>query len=210
MIKILVCEVIGKGVERLMFSDGSAFYIRNHYLSELSCCIDEQRIKVDEEFSDTEFQDLINAGLAFACEKKALDYLERSEQCRCGLEKKLIEKKFEKSSINLALDYLEQRNFLNDERFAYAWIRTHEITKPQGRMRLETELSARGVKKQAYKAAIDRFFTENDEEEVCRTCYEKIKRHKSDADKIFKALFDQGFTYKMINKVMKTSYSQTD
>lgn len=208
MTKILVCEVIGKDVERLMFSDGSAFYMRNHYLSSLPCCVSDQRIKVDEEFSDEEFQDLVNAGLAFACEKKALDYLERSEQFRAGLEKKLFEKSFDKSSINLALDYLEQRNFLNDERFAYAWIRNHEITKPQGRMRLETELSSRGVKKQAYKAAIEQFFTENDEEEVCKTCYEKIKRHKSDADKIFKALFDQGFTYKMINRVMKTSYSE--
>ena len=67
---------------------GSVFFIRFAYLSEVKA----EEIIPGADFLDEKEMEILDAGLAFAAECKAEEYLARCEHCRRGLEKKLLQK----------------------------------------------------------------------------------------------------------------------
>ena len=176
--------------------EGSSFYIRKDYLPEGLF----EKIDVGVEFSEEEVDSLLDAGLTCAVELKAVSYLARAEQSRFGLTRKLIEKKYDKKYVEAALTYLEGRGYLSDARYAAAWLNTRKINHYEGRSRLAAELAARGIARDVAGQALDEFFTENDEEEICRKAYEKLSKNKSD-EKLTESLIRAGFSLKMIKRV---------
>lgn len=180
---------------------GPSFFIRTVYLS----LITPEQIKEGVEFLDEKEEELVDAGLCFAVEQKALDYLNRSEQYRMGLTAKLLAKGFAKDNISRALDYLEGKKYLDDRRFAGVWLRNRAITHAEGRTKLALELASRGINRTFINEALDEFFEENSEEEICMRAYAKCKKIKKDEDKIIAYLLKNGFTIKLVNKV-KESY----
>ena len=178
--------------------EGSSFYVRKEYLAEGLF----ERIDVGVEFNAEETDSLLDAGLTCAVEFKAVSYLARAEQSRFGLTRKLIEKKYEKKYVEAALTYLEGRGYLSDLRFATAWLNTRRINHYEGRSRLEVELAARGIARDIAGKALDDFFSENDEDEICRKAYEKLSKNKSD-EKLTAALMRAGFSLKMIKRVLE-------
>ena len=101
--------------------------------------------------------------------------LARSEQCRAALERKLLQKEFDENSVRQALDFLEKKHYLDDERFAASWIRTHCTYKPQGRIRILRELLSRGVKKNVAENAIRDYFSNIAENYAKTIQYEQKK-----------------------------------
>ena len=195
VVKTLV-ESSYAGMFKFTPEEGSSFYIRKDYLPEGMF----ERIDVGVEFSEEEADCLMDAGLTCAVELKAVDYLARAEQSRFGLTRKLIEKKYDKKYVEAALTYLEGWGYLSDQRFARAWLNSRRTNHYEGRSRLAAELASRGIARDVANVALDEFFTENDEEEICRKAYEKLSKTKS-GDKLIAALIRQGFTVKQINKV---------
>ena len=179
-------------------SVGSAFFLRACYLSLLA----EENLFAGAELSDEEASDLLNAAVVYSAEFAAMTYLARAEHCRAGLERKLLKKGIEKSAVKKALDYLEQCGSLSDERFAGAWLRSRSIDHAEGRIRLAAELASRGVDRVASKKALDEFFSEKDELEICRRAYKKCRLFKNDLDKIKASLVQKGFTLKQIGIVI--------
>jgi regulatory protein len=159
-----------------------------------------ERIDVGVEFSEEEADSLMDAGLSCAVELKAVGYLARAEQSRFGLTRKLIEKKYEKKYVEAALDYLEAKGYLSDLRFATAWLNTRRTNHYEGRSRLAAELAARGIARDVANTALDEFFTENDEMEICRKAYEKLSKSKS-GEKLTAAMIRAGFTSKQIRNL---------
>lgn len=176
---------------------GPSFFIRTVYLS----LIQPEEIVDSAEFLEDKEEELVDAGLCFAVEQKALDYLNRSEQYRMGLTAKLTAKGFPKFHINKALDYLEGKKYLDDRRFAGVWLRNRAITHAEGRTKLAMELASRGIDKAYIKEALDEFFEENSEEEICVRAYKKCVKIKKDEDKINSYLIKNGFSIKLIQKV---------
>ncbi len=142
----------------------------------------------------------MDAGRTCAVELKAVGYLARAEQSRFGLSRKLIEKKYDKKYVEAALTYLEGRGYLSDLRYATAWLNTRKINHYEGRSRLSAELAARGIARDVAMAALDEFFSENDEDEICRKAYEKLSKNKSD-EKLTAALMRAGFSLKQIKSI---------
>ena len=192
IIKTLV-ETSYSGMFKLTPEEGSAFFVRKEYLPEGLF----ERLDVGADFSEEEVDSLLDAGLTCAVELKAISYLARAEQSRFGLSHKLIEKKYDKKYVEAALTYLEGRGYLSDARYAAAWLNTRKINHYEGRSRLLAELMARGISREVSVAALDEFFTENDEDEICRKAYEKLSKSKSD-EKLIAALMRQGFSMKQI------------
>ena len=193
-----ICKIegpVGLGVYKIICDEGAAFYIRPEYLPTIS--FDE--IFVDAEFCDERLEELLDAGLAGAAEFKAIEYLARAEQCRFKLTQKLLEKGHTKAAVNMALDFLESKNYLSDERFSRAWLNTRKINHYEGRTRLSAELAQRGISREVAAASLDEFFTENDEEEICKKAVEKLKRRGKSGEKLLAALVTAGFSYKMAN-----------
>ena len=184
------------GMFKFTPEEGSSFYIRKDYLPEGVF----ERIDVGVEFSEEEADCLMDAGLSCAVELKAVGYLARAEQSRFGLTRKLIEKKYEKKYVEAALDYLEMKGYLSDLRFAIAWLNTRRTNHYEGRSRLAAELASRGIARDVANTALDEFFTENDEIEICRKAYEKLSKSKS-GEKLTAAMLRQGFTQKQIRNL---------
>ncbi len=186
------------GMYKFTPEEGSSFYIRKEYLLDGLF----ERIDNGVEFSEVEVDSLLDAGLTCAVELKAVSYLARAEQSRFGLTRKLIEKKYDKKYVEAALTYLEGRGYLSDLRYATAWLNTRKINHYEGRSRLSAELAARGIAREIANKALDDFFTENDEGEICRKAYEKLSKTKS-GDKLTEALVRAGFPLKMIKRVLE-------
>ncbi len=210
-------EQTSQGVYKISPSEGSAFFLRKDYLSLVSeskllpfgygrLDIDFDEVKPTEGdegfFNEEESQDILNAAFLYSVEKIALTYLARAEHCRMGLYKKLIAKQIDKNAINSVLDYLESVNLLNDYRFSSAWLRTRSINHFEGRIRLTAELQNRGVEKESAKTALDEFFCEKDEQELCKKAYEKLQKVKKTHEKTILALKRLGFTSKEISCAM--------
>ncbi len=195
-VKTLV-ESSYSGMFKLTPEEGSAFFVRKEYLPEGLF----ERINVGLEFDDEETDFLLDAGLTCAVELKAVGYLARAEQSRFGLTRKLIEKKYDKKYVEAALTYLEWRGYLSDLRFATAWLNTRKINHFEGRSRLAAELAARGIARDVAGKALDEFFTENDEDELCRKAYEKLSKSKAD-EKLIAALLRSGFSMKQIKSII--------
>ena len=195
-VKTLV-ESSYSGMFKLTPEEGSAFFVRKEYLPEGLF----ERIDVGLEFDDEETDFLLDAGLTCAVELKAVGYLARAEQSRFGLSRKLIEKKYDKKYVEAALTYLEGRGYLSDLRFATAWLNTRKINHFEGRSRLAAELAARGIARDVANKALDEFFTENDEDELCRKAYEKLSKSKAD-EKLIAALLRSGFSMKQIKSII--------
>ena len=195
-VKTLV-ESSYSGMFKLTPEEGSAFFVRKEYLPEGLF----ERIDVGLEFDDEETDSLLDAGLTCAVELKAVGYLARAEQSRFGLTRKLIEKKYAKKYVETALTYLEWRGYLSDLRYATAWLNTRKINHFEGRSRLAAELAARGIARDVAGKALDEFFTENDEDELCRKAYEKLSKSKAD-EKLIAALLRSGFSMKQIKSII--------
>lgn len=192
--RISAVKQVSSDVVEITTEDGPVFFIRSFFLRSIK----QEDIVPGAEFLDEKEEEIVEAGLSFAAERKAEEYLARCEQCRAGLEKKLASKNHSKQSVKAALDYLEERKLLDDIRFSCAWLRSHIILKPQGRKRLLAELCRRGIKTADAKAALDIFFEGTDEDELFLRAYSKAVKNGKSGEKLKKCLMDSGFPYKMI------------
>ena len=197
IVKTLV-ETSYSGMFKLTPEEGSAFFVRKEYLPEGLF----ERLDVGEDFSEEEADSLFDAGLTCAVELKAVSYLARAEQSRFGLTRKLIEKKYDKKYVEAALTYLEGRGYLSDQRYAIAWLNSRSTNHYEGRSRLSAELASRGIARDVANKALDEFFSEHDEDEICRKAYEKLSRTKS-GEKLLAAMIRQGFSQKQIRNLEK-------
>jgi len=191
-------QEVSAGCLKIITGSGPSFFIRCSYLS----IVKPEEITDGTEFVEDKENDILDAGLAFAAEKKAVDYLARAEQSRLGLYRKLIAKKYDENAVTRALDYLEDKNYLSDRRFARAWLNNRKIGHNEGRSRLASELAARGISREDARAALDDFFEVNDELDLCRRALAKCRRLKKTEEKTIEYLVRSGFTYSMIKECM--------
>ena len=187
------------GMYKVIPAEGPSFFARPEYLPGINFDL----IAKDVEYNDSQTEIFLDAGLACVVELKAVAYLARCEQSRFGLNRKLTEKGFEKKYIMMALDLLESKNYLSDYRFSTAWLHSRKINHYEGRSRLLSELMSRGISKEISNQALDDFFEENDEMEICKKACEKlVKKGKTD-EKLIAAMMQAGFSYKMIKLVLE-------
>ena len=192
---------VSSGCIKITTEEGPAFFIRKAYLTHLA----PEAISNGSVFSGEDEEDIIDAGFCYAAESKALSYLARAEQSRFNLTRKLGAKGIEKRHIENALDYLEREGSLSDTRFARAWLDTRKINHTEGRSRLASELAFRGIAREVADAALDEFFSENSEEEICKKALEKCKRRRMREDKIINYLLRHGFSQKTIRSAANES-----
>ena len=192
-------EVTLSGVVKIAMPDGSFFFLRQPYLQTTQI----SDFFVGAEFSqdDVHVLEALESTLCYTTEKKALDYLNRSEHSRFLLEQKLKAKKYGIPEIKAALDYLEEEQLLSDKRYALAWLRTRRITKSEGRVRLASELASRGVEKKVIQDALDEFFAEFDEDEILLKAIEKLNKKNLSYDEMVTALVKKGFPLTNIKKI---------
>ena len=86
---------------------------------------------------------------------KAVDLLARREHSRLELRDKLRQRGFDDTPIERALDVLEERGWLSDERFAEGYVRSR-CERGEGPLRIAQALRRRGVDEALIERHLDR------------------------------------------------------
>ena len=128
---------------------------------------------------------------------KVFKYLARREHSRYELYKKLNRKDYDRSNINKILDELEDKDYINDERFATSWIKNRLRLKPRGPRLIKKEMAQKGVSKSLQDRLIFELVTEEKKLEMAEYLSKKWlrkKRNKENLDrKLYRYLSNKGF-----------------
>lgn len=179
--------------------DGPSFFVRDTYLPFPAGRLFDSETVLD----DDEFGQLFLAARTYLAEKAAMAYLGRAEHCRRQLEIKLKKKNFDEKEISGALDYLEQKKYLDDYRYCEAWLRTRLIHKAEGRVKLLAALQSRGIRFETAKKAVTAVLSYEKEEALCKKAADKLKNRGKMGTRLVSALHRAGFSLKIVTKCLK-------
>src|ERR1043166_5585987 len=124
----------------------------------------------------------------YVAARRILGYRFNSE---AELRRKLRAKRFDDATIAETIERLREEKWLDDERFAAAYVRTR-VLKGIGRLRIRRELMGLGVDEDVVGRAVRENAAEGEDERL-RAAYEKLARRLSDPEKIAARLLRQGF-----------------
>ncbi len=190
-----------------------AVYSRTGDSVKLSLSSDESLILPAEKYALTglkeggvlsreELLDLKKDEAMYAARRRALKLLERREFTAAQLKLKLSEAMFPKEIILAVLKDLTSRGYLNDEKYAEAWIASQLKRKPQGRRLLIIGLRRKGVAREEAERLIGAAYSQDQEEEACEALMRKVAdRRGLDADELFPVMARRGFSPPLIRKV---------
>jgi len=166
-------------------------------------CYFDEPLAIDDlplTLTESQTEHLYQAGRRFLAEKQAVAYLNRAEHSAYQLTVKLQKKGYVKNEYQPALDYLRAEGTLDDSRFAGAYLHTRSLSKKEGYARLFSELRKRGIAADTAKQALNDFFTEVDESEVCEGAARSLIRKGYAEQKLYSALQRKGFPFSMIKR----------
>lgn len=140
--------------------------------------------------------------------RETRDYLRRRQQKRLATNRQRAkdEKKpfpeIQNETIELAVERLIQRGYLDDRRFAEYYVENRFVKKGASRKRLRMELQKKGVASEEIEAALAT--GARDDEEELRKMLAK-KRTRYDDRKLVAYLVRQGFDYQKVVTAVKES-----
>lgn len=168
-------------------------------------CYFDEPLAIEElplTLTESQAEYLYQAGRRFLAEKQAAAYLNRAEHSSYQLTVKLQKKGYIKNEYQPALDYLRAEGTLDDSRFAGAYLHTRSLSKKEGHARLFSELRKRGIAADTAKQALNDFFGEIDETEVCEGAARSLIRKGYTEQKLYSALQRKGFPFSMIKRCL--------
>ena len=133
---------------------------------------------------------------------KSLDILSRREHSVSELKNKLIRFNPDPNDLKDVIERLITSNFLDDKRFASAFIRS-KAESGYGPNYISQYLAKKGISSDKY----DMYSLEIDWEEKCLTQFNKKRRNKEinfkEKEKILRFLAYRGFSYEIIKNALK-------
>lgn len=160
-------------------------------------------LRKGDQISDDLSSFLIKENQLFFIKQRAYSYLGRRLHSRYELTTKLKSKGYESELINIVLNELEDKNYLNDCEFADAFARDKRKFRRFGSYRIKNELIKRRVNKEIIEQVISEVFPEgNDMEEAVYHINKKIKNKTVDElndknlkNKLITFLIRKGFDF---------------
>lgn len=101
------------------------------------------------------------------------------------------------------LSRLQERGYVDDEKFTHFWVENRNASKGTSVRRLRQELAAKGVDATIMNAALEGG-ARTDEEEIKKVIQKKAK-HYADEQKLIQYLMRQGFRYDDIRQALQES-----
>ena len=131
-----------------------------------------------------------------------LSYRERTiQEMRDRLEKK----DFSLEVIDEVINYLLDKDLLNEKRFSEMWIRSRINNHPRGRRLIYRELRKKGIEKTIINAALNEYLSREEELKMARYLSNKWLRRRKEEDsssyKLKNYLSNKGFEYEIIFEV---------
>jgi regulatory protein len=133
---------------------------------------------------------------------KLLSYRERTIK---EIEDRLRKKEFSEAVIKAVVDFLLEKDYLNEERFAEMWIRSRKKHHPRGRKLIYKELKNKGVNQRIINNALNQYLSSQEELEMAEYLMDKWLRRRTEEDsssyKLKNYLANKGFNYDLIYQV---------
>ena len=107
--------------------------------------LERNRLGVGDPLPEARRHLLLNDDADVRVREAALNLLSYRMRTRSELKRRLRQKDFRPARIDLCLDQLEAKGFLNDEAAASAFIRDRLRPRPRGTARLSSELRSKGL-----------------------------------------------------------------
>ncbi len=124
------------------------------------------------------------------------------------IEERLKRKGFSSQVIPKIIDKLKEWDYLDDEKFAQAWIEERILHHPKGRIALSRELREKGISSQIIDKLLNHYLPHDKEKEIAKKLlikklakekYTPIEKKKR---RVFEYLARRGFSFSLIQEIL--------
>lgn len=133
---------------------------------------------------------------------KLLSYRERTIK---EIEDRLRKNDFKEEVIKAVVDFLLEKDYLNEDRFAEMWIRSRKKHHPRGRKLIYKELKDKGLNQKIINSALNQFLSYQEELKMAEYLKNKWLRRRTEEDsssyKLKNYLANKGFSYSLVYKI---------
>ncbi len=126
----------------------------------------------------------------------AVKYLSRIIRTEHEIRIYLKEKEIEEPVIQEVILKLYEYQFLNDEQYAFSYVRTQKNTNDKGPLVIKRELLEKGVKKPLIDKALKEYSYDEQLFKAQKICQKEIAKNKKDSELVLKQKLEQKLTRK--------------
>lgn len=185
-----------------VFIDGSFAFVL--YKGELR----RYSVEKDKELAAKAYEELMTAVLPKRARLRSMKLLEKKDYTEKQLRDKLTQGGYPPGAIEDAVSYVKSYHYIDDDRYAAAFIEYHMENK--SRQRIFQDLLKKGINKDCIEKQwekLELMGIKGNEEEMIRTLLEKKHYFENSADikeqrRIYAFLMRRGFTGDLVRKVM--------
>lgn len=180
-----------------------SIYFDSKYLFSLSESeLMHSGIRIGKEYSSNELEKLQQTAVIDKAYMRALDYLARRMRSEWELREYLRRKDYDSPTVDIILNKLSEYNYVDDKKFAKAWIENRRLLKPTSLRRLRLELSQKHVSREVIAEVL-----EDDETDELAVLQDLVNKKNSqtryqDEKKLISYLLRQGFNYGDVKEVL--------
>lgn len=188
-----------------------SIYLEGKYIFSLSESeLLQSGIRIGKDYTEAELEKLQKTAVIDKAYMRALDYLARRARSQWELRDYLRRKDYDSPTVDLILNKLSEYNYVDDEKFAQAWVDNRRLLKPTSLRRLQLELQQKHVSRDIIDKVV-RGSDGNEEVTALRNMVLKKRAHSryQDGQKLIAYLMRQGFRYDDIKSVL-AEFSETE
>lgn len=159
-------------------------------------------IRVGREYNQAELDELQQTAVLDKAMMRSLDYLARRPRSEWEVRDYLRRKEYDSPTADIILNKLSDYGYIDDVKFAKAWINSRRLLKPTSLRRLKLELMQKHVGKEAVEEAL--LDDEGDDHDALKELIAKKSQQSryQDPQKLIAYLSRQGFNYSDIKSAL--------
>lgn len=161
------------------------------------------RLYVGRELSEEELAQLKDESAFGKALGRALDYIMRRPRSVKEMHDYAFKKQWESSLRDRVIARLSEKGYVDDAKFAEAWVRHRAMGKPISERKLRLELQQKGVAEDIISAVLERD-EEFDEIAALNRLIEKKRGRYDDERKLIAYLLRQGYRYDDIKEALNS------
>lgn len=167
---------------------------------------------VGMEVSDDFLNDILKAEEQNKVIKHALNILSYSANSKKTLYTKLLRKGYDEELVYKAIDYCQEKNYINDKEYAESFIRDKTNLNKYGTNKIRYDLISKGVSKDIIEEVLD-LDPDEEFERALELANKRLKSYKNDdKNAIYRKLGGylqrRGYTYDVVSKVLRVILSE--
>ena len=145
--------------------------------------------------------------------EKAERYCATQERCIQDVIKKCYDWKFGKEEHALVIEALLKNDYINEKRFAFAYVRSKFNFKGKGKNKIKFDLQSKRIDQEIIQEAMLQIVEEDYEEKLLKLAQQKIRTlkkedfHKQKA-KLIQFLMQKGYEYSQIKNIFNLEIVQ--